>query len=272
MSAAGPPQGAKGAPTGGSAAATAASVGVDIRAAGPPQGAKGAPTGGSATATAASVGVQPPSVFAQDDALARGIATLGVAVSPAQLGQLRAYVALMEKWNRTYNLTAIREPERMVTHHLLDALAVVPHLPQRARLRVLDVGSGGGVPGIPLAIVRPDWHVACVDSNHKKIAFVTQAAIELKLPNVEAHATRVEDYAPAAPFDVVISRAFSDLASFVQSSARHVAPGGVLAAMKGVHPDEELAELPADVLVVAKPALAVPGLDAARHLILMQRA
>ena len=211
-------------------------------------------------------------VAAQDDALARGIATLGVAVTPAQLAQLHAYVALLAKWNRTYNLTAIREPERMITHHLLDALAVVPHLPQRAHLRVLDVGSGGGVPGIPLAIVRPDWRVACVDSNHKKIAFVTQAAIELQLANVEAHATRVEDYAPAAPFDVVISRAFSDLASFVQSSARHVAPDGVLAAMKGVHPDEELAELPSGIVVTAKPALAVPGLDAARHLILMQRA
>jgi 16S rRNA (guanine527-N7)-methyltransferase len=211
-------------------------------------------------------------VAASDDVLARGIATLDVAVTPAQLAQLHAYVALLAKWNRTYNLTAIREPERMVTHHLLDALAVVPHLPRRAQLRVLDVGSGGGVPGIPLAIVRPDWRVACVDSNHKKIAFVTQAAIELKLSNVEAHATRIEDFAPVAPFDVVISRAFSDLATFVHSSARHVAQGGVLAAMKGVHPDEELAELPSDIVVVAKPTLAVPGLDAARHLILMQRA
>ena len=211
-------------------------------------------------------------VAARDDTLTRGIATLGVAVTPGQLAQLRAYVALMEKWNRTYNLTAIREPERMITHHLLDALAVLPHLPQRAHLRVLDVGSGGGVPGIPLAIVRPDWQVACVDANHKKVAFVTQAAIELKLRNVEAHATRIEDYAPAAPFDVVISRAFSDLATFVQASARHVAPDGVLAAMKGVHPDEELAELPSDIVVRAKPALTVPGLDAARHLVVMQRA
>lgn len=206
------------------------------------------------------------------DELARGIAALGVAVPAAQQAQLLAYVALLAKWNRTYNLTAIREPERMVTHHLLDALAVLPHLPSRAGLRVLDVGAGGGVPGIPLAIARPDWRVALVDTSHKKVAFLTQAAIELGLPNVEAHATRVEDFAPAAPFDVVISRAFSDLATFATSSARHLAPQGILVAMKGVHPDEELSELPPAFVVTAKPALIVPGLDAARHLIVMRRA
>jgi len=205
------------------------------------------------------------------DDLARGIAALGVAVPAAQQAQLLAYVALLDKWNRTYNLTAIREPERMVTHHLLDALAVLPHLPSRAGLRVLDVGAGGGVPGIPLAIARPDWRVALVDTSHKKVAFLTQAAIELGLPNVEAHATRVEDFTPAAPFDVVISRAFSDLATFATASARHLAPHGILVAMKGVHPDEELAELPPAFVVTAKPALTVPGLDAARHLIVMQR-
>ncbi len=206
------------------------------------------------------------------DDLARGVAALGVAADGAQQAQLLAYVALLAKWNRTYNLTAIREPERMVTHHLLDALAVLPHLPQRASLRVLDVGSGGGVPGIPLAIARPDWRVALVDTSHKKVAFLVQAGIELALPNVEAHATRVEDYVPAAPFDVVISRAFSDLATFATSSARHLAPGGVLVAMKGVHPDEELSELPAEFVVTGKPSLAVPGLDAARHLVVMRRA
>ena len=204
--------------------------------------------------------------------LARGVATLGVAVSAAQQAQLLAYVALLDKWNRTYNLTAIREPGRMVTHHLLDALAVLPHLPSRAGLRVLDVGAGGGVPGIPLAIARPDWHVALVDASHKKVAFLTQAAIELRLGNVGAHATRVEDLVPAAPFDVVISRAFSDLATFATASARHLAPHGILVAMKGVHPDEELAELPPEFAVIAKPSLTVPGLDAARHLIVMRRA
>ena len=206
------------------------------------------------------------------DELARGIAALGVDVDAAQRERLLAYVALLAKWNRTYNLTAIREPERMVTHHLLDALAVLPHLPARTGLRVLDVGSGGGVPGIPLALARPDWRVELVDTSHKKVAFLTQAAIELALRNVAAHATRVEDFVAGAPFDVVISRAFSDLATFATASARHLAPHGILVAMKGVHPDEELAELPPAFVVTAKPALTVPGLDAARHLIVMQRA
>ncbi|MEP7329481.1 MAG: 16S rRNA (guanine(527)-N(7))-methyltransferase RsmG [Betaproteobacteria bacterium] len=205
------------------------------------------------------------------DPLVSGATAMGITLDAAQFAQLAAFVALLAKWNRTYNLTAIREPERMITHHLLDTLAVLPHLPVRSDLRVLDVGSGGGIPGIPLAIARPDWHLSLVDSNHKKVAFMTQAAIELKLANVEAHAVRVEDYAPSAPFDVVISRAFSDLATFAATSARHLASTGVLAAMKGVHPDEELTEVPHEFVVVAKPALTVPGLDAARHLILLRR-
>ena len=146
--------------------------------------------------------------------LKSGIAALGLSLSDAQRAQLTAYLALLAKWNKTYNLTAIREPQRMITHHLLDALAVVPHLPARPGLRVLDVGSGGGVPGIPIAIARPDATVVLVDSNHKKATFLAQAAIELELANVEAQAVRVEDFAPHAPFDVVISRAFSDLAAF----------------------------------------------------------
>jgi 16S rRNA (guanine527-N7)-methyltransferase len=189
--------------------------------------------------------------------------------------KLEAYIALLAKWNATYNLTAIREPNRMVTHHVLDALAVLPHLPAsdpNARLRVLDVGSGGGVPAIPLAIARPNWHVVALDSSHKKGAFLQQAVSELPLANAEAVIARVEDYAPSAPFDIVISRAFSDLATFVDSSVRHLAPNGVLVAMKGVFPDEEIAELPPTVRVVATPALHVPGLDAERHLIVMARA
>jgi 16S rRNA (guanine527-N7)-methyltransferase len=204
------------------------------------------------------------------DALARGIAALGVAVTAAQRAQLLAYLELLAKWNKTYNLTAIREPERMVTHHLLDALAVLPQLPRKDELRVLDVGSGGGIPGLPFAIVRPDWQLTLVDTSHKKAAFLTQAAIELRLRNVVAHATRVEDFKPTAPYDIVISRAFADLATFAAISARHLAPRGLLVAMKGVHPDEELAELPAEFMVIAKPVLVVPGLDAARHLIVMQ--
>ena len=203
--------------------------------------------------------------------LASGIAALGLDLSAAQRATLAAYLELLGKWNKTYNLTAIREPQRMVTHHLLDALAVAPHLPATAGLRILDVGSGGGVPGIPLAIARPDAHVALVDANHKKGAFLLQATIELGLPNVESHAVRIEDYAPASPFDIVISRAFSDLAAFATAGARHLAPHGKMLAMKGVHPDEELALLPDEFVVEAAPSLAVPGLDAARHLIIMRR-
>jgi 16S rRNA (guanine527-N7)-methyltransferase len=209
------------------------------------------------------------------DDLAAGLAALArqapeaAALPPGAAERLAAYLALLAKWNRTYNLTAIREPERMITHHVLDALAVLPQLPQRERLRVLDVGSGGGVPGVPLAIARPSWHVVLLDSNHKKAAFLQQAVIELGLGNAEAIAARVEDYAPAAPFDLVISRAYADLASFAAAGARHLVPGGQLCAMKGVHPHEEIAALPEGIEVVAAPALTVPGLDAARHLIVM---
>ena len=185
-----------------------------------------------------------------------------------------SYLELLAKWNRTYNLTAIREPERMVTHHVLDALAVLPHLPDESRhpgLRVLDVGSGGGVPAIPLAIARPSWRVVALDSNHKKGAFLQQAVIELRLSNVEVVIARVEDYLPPAPFDVVIARAFSDLATFVEAGARHLAEHGQLVAMKGVYPDEEIAQLPAAFRVVAAPVLAVPGVHAQRHLIVMER-
>jgi 16S rRNA (guanine527-N7)-methyltransferase len=205
------------------------------------------------------------------DVLGAGVRTLRVALPQGARATLDAYVALLAKWNRTFNLTAIREPERMVTHHLLDALAVLPHLPQSARLRVLDVGAGGGVPGIPLAIARPGWQLTLIDASSKKAAFLTQAAAELGLANVTAVAGRVEDYRPAEPFDVVIARAFADLRTFAETSMRHVADGGVLVAMKGVHPHEEIGDVPQGVAVVATPKIDVPGLDAARHLVVMQR-
>lgn len=205
--------------------------------------------------------------------LEQGLAALGragISLPQGAREKLDAYLALLAKWNSVYNLTAIREPEQMITHHVLDALAVLPRLPDSVRLRLLDVGSGGGVPGLPLAIARPGWTVVLIDSNHKKGAFLRQAAIELGLANVETVTARVEDYAPNAPFDVVISRAFSDLASFALSSERHLASSGRLYAMKGVFPDEEIAQLPAIVRMVAAPSLAVPGLDAQRHLVVME--
>jgi len=210
------------------------------------------------------------SVAARAMTLEEGARALDLRLSGEQLARLRGYVDLLAKWNRTYNLTAIREPERMITHHVLDALAILPHLKRFAGARVLDVGSGGGVPGIPLAIAQPEWRVTLLDSNSKKTTFLTQAVIELALPNVDVTTARVEAFASAVAYDVVVSRAFSDLADFATSSARHVARGGVLAAMKGVHPDEELAQLPAGFRVLAAPAIDVPGLDAARHLILIE--
>ena len=184
--------------------------------------------------------------------------------------KLSRYLDLLAKWNRTYNLTAIRERSQMITHHVRDSLAVLPSLPDRQRLRILDVGTGGGVPGIPLAIARPDATFVLLDANHKKIAFVTQAAIELALPNVRAVASRVEEFVAEAPFDVVISRAFADLRTFAEAASRHVAPDGMLVAMKGVLTHDEIAALPPHVAVIATPELHVPGLDAKRHLVLMR--
>ncbi len=206
--------------------------------------------------------------------LADGVAALGLTarIDAVAQAKLLAYVALLDKWNRTHNLTAIREPERMITHHLLDSLAVLPHLTAHGGLRVIDIGSGGGLPGIPLAIVRPDWQLALLDSNFKKAAFLRQAVIELPLPNAEVVAARVEHYAPSAAFDVAISRAFSDLAVFAAAGRSLLAPGGRLVAMKGVYPHEELAQLPSGIGVTATPSLHVPGLEADRHLVIMERA
>ena len=201
------------------------------------------------------------------DPLEQGAAALGLALPSAALATLHAYLALLAKWNRTYNLTAIREPAQMVVQHALDALAVIPHLPDRTGLTILDVGSGGGIPGLLFAIARPGWQVTLLDVVQKKAAFLTQAAIELKLPNVRVALSRVEDYAPATRFDIVASRAFADLATFVEGSAHLLAAGGQWFAMKGQSPAGEIAALPATVRVVANIPLAVPGLDAARHLV-----
>jgi 16S rRNA (guanine527-N7)-methyltransferase len=196
----------------------------------------------------------------------------GAVLDKTARNKLGAYLRLLAKWNRTYNLTAIRDPEQMVTHHVLDALSVLPHLPGRAGLRVLDVGSGPGVPGIPLALARPDAGLVLIDSSQKKTAFLQQAVVELGLANVEVVHQRSEDYASAAPFDVVISRAFADLADFAAAAGRHLAPEGRLYAMKGEHPADEIAHLPVSYRVVATPALKVPGLDAARHLVIIAAA
>ncbi len=198
-----------------------------------------------------------------------GISQLGLSLPEAAENQLAAYLALLAKWNRVYNLTAVRDEKQMVTQHLLDSLAVLPHLGEFASL--VDVGSGGGLPGIPLAIARPLMAVTLVEASHKKATFLQQAKIELKLDNVSIHCGRVEDFKPLAPFDAVISRAFSDVALFVQVAAHLLGPGASLLAMKGVEPQDEILRLPADWQVTRSVAVVVPGLDAQRHLISITR-
>ena len=186
--------------------------------------------------------------------------------------KLSAFLDLLVKWNRVYNLTAIRDRARMETHHIQDALAVLPYLPDAAGARVLDVGSGGGIPGIPLAIARPDTTVVVLDANGKKAAFLAQAVIELGLRNVRAVVSRVEDYVPETRFDVVISRAFSDLQTFVRAAMPHLAADGIVIAMKGALSRNEIDALPREVVVMGTPKLAVPGVDAERHLVIVRPA
>lgn len=198
--------------------------------------------------------------------LKRGLLALGLALESDTQQRLLDYIALIEKWNRVHNLTAIREPEKMVSHHLLDSLAVMPHL---HATRLLDVGSGAGLPGIPLALANPDMHVTLLDSNHKKTAFLNQAVMELKLKNAEVCSERVESWTTQQRFDVIISRAFSDMGEFARVTRHLLAAGGTLAAMKGLHPYEEIEKLPPECKVRQVLPLAVPGLEGARHLVLI---
>lgn len=195
-------------------------------------------------------------------ALDRGLGELALELPAGARERLLEYTALLAKWNRTYNLTAIREPLAMVAHHLLDSLSVLPHLPLPPEgARLADAGSGAGLPGIPLAIARPRWHVALAESSQKKAAFLRQAAIELGLDNVEVHEGRIEAWRPQPLFDLVISRAFAALGEFIAACRHLVRPGGVLAAMKGVAPHDRQPEC-------ALVPLRVPMLDAQRHLVL----
>lgn len=192
-------------------------------------------------------------------ALEQGLGELRLDLPAGASEQLQRYLALLAKWNRTYNLTAVRNPAEMVTHHVLDSLVVLPHLPMRGGT-LADVGSGAGLPGIPLAIARPQWSITLIDASQKKAAFLRQAAIELKLANVTVREERVERWRPVARFAVVISRAFAELARFIAACRHLVEPGGVLAAMIGA--------APADAQGGEVIALRVPMLDAARHLVL----
>jgi 16S rRNA (guanine527-N7)-methyltransferase len=199
--------------------------------------------------------------------LERGCAALGLDLGARELAQLNSYLDLLEKWNRVHNLTAIREREQMITHHVLDSLAVVKEISSE---RVLDVGSGAGLPGIPWAIAKSSSAVTVLDSNHKKAAFLRQAVGELQLKNVSVVAERVEQWQTKERFAVIVSRALSDLAEFVALARPLLAADGLFVAMKGVHPYEEIERLPADIHVQRVVKLTVPGLDAERHLVLLR--
>lgn len=203
--------------------------------------------------------------------LEEGVRELGLDLSDAQLGKLLDYVALLSKWNAVYNLTAIRDPRQMLIQHILDSLSIVPHLAPRGPSSVLDVGSGGGLPGIVLAIVLPEWTVTVNDIVHKKSAFQAQAKAELGLANLSVVTGRVETLQPGAEvpakFDVIVSRAFAELADFVTLARHLVAEHGAIWAMKGVRPDAEIERLPAGAHVEQVIRLNVPSLDAERHLI-----
>jgi len=204
--------------------------------------------------------------MSEAEELERGLAALGLALRAPQLAKFERYLDLLEKWNRVYNLTAIRSRERMVTHHLLDSAAILPHVKGP---RVLDVGSGAGLPGIPLAIANAELQVTFLDANHKKTAFLRQAVAELGLANATVESERVESWRTSARFEPIVSRAFSELGEFVAATRRLLAPGGIIAAMKGVYPREEIERLPGGVQVVNVVKLAVPGLDAERHLVIV---
>ena len=203
--------------------------------------------------------------------LKSGAAELGLSLSDAQFGQLLGYLALIQKWNKVYNLTAVRDPQEMLTHHLLDSLTAISPLVRHTGgqpAKVLDVGSGGGLPGIVLAICRPELDVSCVDTVGKKAAFIQQVAASLKLSNLHGIHARVETL--TGPFDVICCRAFASLPDFVTWSRAALAQQGVWMAMKGKHPQAEIDGLPTGVQVFHVEPLTVPGLDVERCMVWMR--
>ncbi|MFG6430212.1 16S rRNA (guanine(527)-N(7))-methyltransferase RsmG [Roseateles sp. LYH14W] len=204
------------------------------------------------------------------DTLASAARELGLDLSDAQLDQLLAYLALLQKWNKVYNLTAVRDPAQMLSHHLIDSLSVIAPLQRHgAPARLMDVGAGGGLPGVVIAICFPGTDVSCVDAVAKKATFIQQVAAELKLPNLHGVHSRVEQL-KAESFGVITSRAFASLVDFTSLTRQLLAEGAVWMAMKGQHPADEIAALPADVDVFHVEQLAVPGLDAQRCIIWMR--
>ena len=210
-------------------------------------------------------------------AISQAASQMGVELTPTQLDQLQRYLALVQKWNKVYNLTALRDPADMLTHHLFDSLSAIAPLQRQlaqmgvplAQARLLDVGSGAGLPGVVMAICCPGLSVACVDTVGKKAAFVQQVALELRLPNLRGVHARVESL--TEQFDVVSSRAFASLVDFTTWSRAALVPHGVWLAMKGKHPADEIAALPTDVAVFHVEQLHVPALDAERCIVWLNR-
>ena len=203
--------------------------------------------------------------------LRSGAQALGLVLTDAQIQHLLDYAALIQKWNKVYNLTALRDPADMLTHHLLDSLTAIAPLRRHTQgqpIKVLDVGSGGGLPGVVLAICMPELNVSCVDTVAKKAAFVQQVAVSLKLPNLRGLHARVESLTD--PYQVICSRAFASLPDFVTWSRSALSGGGVWMAMKGKHPQGEIDALPADVQVFHVEPLTVPGLDVERCMVWMK--
>lgn len=201
--------------------------------------------------------------------LTRGSTEQGLKLTAEVCEKLLSYLNLLDKWNRIYNLTAIREEEKVVSYHLLDSLAVLPFVPTG---RLLDVGSGAGLPGLPLAMVNPDLQVTLLDSNHKKSAFQRQATAELGLRNVQVVSERAENYQPLEKFNTIISRAFADLTTFVEVTNHLIRSDGTYLAMKGVYPNEELEQLSSKANLQSVERLHVAGLNAERHLVILRPA
>lgn len=221
----------------------------------------------------------PPSTHNQIEStlaalLVQGLAGLNIDLSATQQARILQYVALLNKWNKVYNLTAVREPERMIGLHILDSLAVLPQLTQThthaQAPRLLDVGTGGGLPGIALAIARIDVQVTMLDSLQKKTTFVRQAIGELSLTNAAVVCERVEQFQPVEKFDVVISRAFAELSDFVNGAKHLLADDGRMFAMKGVNPVDEIARLPSEFEVEKVIELSVPQVEGRRHLVVIK--
>ncbi len=189
---------------------------------------------------------------------------MNVAVTTGAADRLAAYLALLARWNRVYNLTAVRSIDEMVPRHILDSLAILPWVKGE---RVLDVGSGAGLPGIPLAIVKPEWSFELLDSNGKRVRFLTQAVAELQLGNVRVVHSRAQDYQPEVGFDSIVCRAFASLAELLGCAGRLCALGGNVLAMKGVYPKDEIEELPPGYALAGVHSLDVPDLRASRHLV-----